>query len=237
MKHFFGILGGLGPLATLNFMQALIEKTAANNDQEHLNCITFQHASIPDRTAFILKKSNVNPYPYLKEDVKKLEQMGVDFIVMPCNTAHYFYDKLQSETSVPIINMIEETVIYIKRNYPLLKKIGILATEGTIHSNLYKDVIETNGLIVIPTPIQIQENTNFLIYNQIKKNKVFDKDLYIKIVNQMMSLGCDAIILGCTELSIMNSTMKSISLPIPLIDAQQVLVEQTIKLAGKSMVK
>ncbi|WP_242273145.1 amino acid racemase [Bacillus cereus group sp. BfR-BA-01538] len=233
MNRFFGILGGLGPQATLNFMQSLIEKTDANKDQEHMNYIAFQHATIPDRTAYILKKTEVNPFPYLKEDVKKLENMKVDFIVMPCNTAHYFYNQLQNETSIPIINMINETIVYIKKAHPTMKKIGVLATEGTIQSNLYQDVMEENRLNMIPTPIEIQENINILIYNQVKKKRAINKGLYLQIINQMISLGCELIILGCTELSVINSGMESF--PIPIVDAQRVLVEKTIELGGKTL--
>ncbi|OPA24258.1 hypothetical protein BHL53_14345 [Bacillus cereus] len=233
MNRFFGILGGLGPQATLNFMQSLIEKTDANKDQEHMNYIAFQHATIPDRTAYILKKTEVNPFPYLKEDVKKLENMKVDFIVIPCNTAHYFYNQLQNETSIPIINMINETIVYIKKAHPTMKKIGVLATEGTIQSNLYQDVMEENRLNVIPTPIEIQENINILIYNQVKKKRAINKGLYLQIINQMISLGCELIILGCTELSVINSDMESF--PIPIVDAQRVLVEKTIELGGKTL--
>lgn len=233
MNRFFGILGGLGPQATLNFMQSLIEKTDANKDQEHMNYIAFQHATIPDRTAYILKKTEVNPFPYLKEDVKKLENMKVDFIVMPCNTAHYFYNQLQNETSIPIINMINETIVYIKKAHPTMKKIGVLATEGTIQSNLYQDVMEENRLNVIPTPREIQENINILIYNQVKKKRAINKGLYLQIINQMISLGCELIILGCTELSVINSDMESF--PIPVVDAQRVLVEKTIELGGKTL--
>ncbi|QWI72919.1 amino acid racemase (plasmid) [Bacillus mycoides] len=235
MNEFFGILGGLGPQATIHFMTEVIKKTNANKDQEHMNCITFQHATIPDRTDFILKRSNIDPFPYLKEDVKKLESMGVNFIVMPCNTAHYFYKKLQNTTSVPIINMINETVVYIKKKYPSLQKIGILATEGTIQSNLYNAVIEENGLEVIPTPVKIQEATNLLIYEQVKKNKTIDKDLYLQIIHQMKSIGCELVIIGCTELSVINNITESLSLKTPIVDAQDVLVGITIRLAGKTI--
>ncbi|HDX9707750.1 TPA: aspartate/glutamate racemase family protein [Bacillus thuringiensis] len=237
MSGFFGILGGLGPQATLNFMQTLIEKTDASKDQEHMNYIAFQHATIPDRTAFILKQTDVNPFPYLKEDIKKLESMKVDFIVMPCNTAHYFYNQLQNETSVPIINMINETIKYIKKKYSVKIKIGVLATEGTIKSNLYYDVMEENGFIVISTPIEIQRITNTLIYDQVKKKKELNKEVYLKIINQMISLGCELIILGCTELSVINSNIESLAVSIPIVDAQRVLVEKTIKLGGKNIVK
>ncbi|WP_170875287.1 aspartate/glutamate racemase family protein [Virgibacillus pantothenticus] len=237
MSRFFGILGGLGPQATINFMQTLIERTVANKDQDHMNYIAFQHATIPDRTAFILKKTEANPFPYLKEDAKKLENMKVDFIVMPCNTAHYFYNQLQNEISVPIINMIDETIIYIKKNYSHIKKIGVLATEGTIRSHLYNDVIEKNGMTVIPTPIEIQQTTNILIYDQIKKKRAINQDLYLKIINQMISLGCELIILGCTELSVINSDVGSLSISLPIVDAQQVLVEKTIRLCRKNVVE
>lgn len=237
MTQFFGILGGLGPQATLDFMQTLIEKTDASKDQEHLNYIALQHPAIPDRTAYILKKTNVNPFSYLKKDLEILEKMKVDFIVIPCNTAHYFYDQLQSISSIPIINMIKETIGYIKTEYPTLKKIGVLATEGTTRANLYNNIIEENGLIVVPTPMEIQQITNVLIYDQVKKKGTINTDVYLEIINKMLTMGCELIILGCTELSVINSKLELFSMNLPIVDAQRILARKTIELCGKKVIE
>lgn len=114
MNNFLGVVGGLGPFASSYFYDLVINKTNALKDQDHIDMIILNHASIPDRTSYILGNSKESPLEYLKSDVKLLENIGAKYILITCNTAHYFYNELQSITSVPILNMIEDTVIYVK---------------------------------------------------------------------------------------------------------------------------
>ena len=95
------------------------------------------HATIPDRTAYILGKSEESPLDVMIADAKMLEAAGCDFIVLPCNTAHYFFEKIQQSIHIPLLNIIQETVSYCERRIPGVKRIGIMATEGTICSNTY----------------------------------------------------------------------------------------------------
>lgn len=107
MKNFFVILGGMGTLATTNFLNNMNKIYSPESDQEYLNYLAFNHASIPDRTAYILDKSKENPFDYLKEDILQAEKLRPDFFLITCNTAHYFYDQLAQITNIPIINMVE----------------------------------------------------------------------------------------------------------------------------------
>ncbi|MFS0782751.1 aspartate/glutamate racemase family protein [Bacillus sp. 1P06AnD] len=232
MNKCIGVLGGLGPQATVLFMEDVIKWTEAERDQEHVNCIVIQHASVPDRTAFILDSSKADPFPFLLEDVRKLTECGVECIVLPCNTAHYFYGELQSSTDVPIIHMIRETVETMAQEFPDLRKVGILATEGTIASGLYHQEMEGKKMQIIATPAGIQEDVNTLIYEQVKKQNDIDFGLYMSVLDRMANLGCEGIILGCTELSVVHSQFGCIS-AVEVIDAQQVLVKKTIQIAGK----
>ena len=110
-----GILGGLGPMSTFHFCQMLTEHTPASSDADHVDMIISSRASTPDRTAFILGKSNCDPLPVMIEEAKRLENAGAELLVIPCNTAHYFYEGLQKECRVPIINIIYETVSLLKK--------------------------------------------------------------------------------------------------------------------------
>ena len=132
-EKILGVLGGIGPLATVYFMDMLVKMTDAN-------------ATIPDRTAYILDQSQPNPLPVMEEDAKILERAGASYIAIPCNTAHYFYEQLQEAVSIPILNIIEETVGYITSQNPGVKKIGILATEGTIAARSYQKVCAARGV-------------------------------------------------------------------------------------------
>ena len=91
-----GILGGIGPLATVYFMDLIVKMTDAVKDQDHISMIVLNHAAIPDRTEFILDNSKPNPLPVMIDDAKKLQAAGADYVVMPCNTAHYFYEQIQA---------------------------------------------------------------------------------------------------------------------------------------------
>ncbi|MDO4281715.1 MAG: amino acid racemase, partial [Peptococcaceae bacterium] len=132
MKQAVGVIGGVGPMATVYFMQRVIEMTKADCDQEHINMIVFNDCDIPDRTAFITKRSPDNPVPLMAEDAERLEAAGCEFVVIPCNTAHYFYEELQRAVDIPVVNIVTETIRYAKEMTKDLRCVGILATTGTI---------------------------------------------------------------------------------------------------------
>lgn len=233
MKGYFGIIGGLGPKATATFIYNIVDRTVAERDQDHPEFILFNHPTIPDRSAYILERSNPNPLPYLIKDVQKMSEFQVSFIVIPCNTAHFFYDELQSHSEVPIVHMIRETVSHITSSFPQYKKIGILGTPGTIKSNLYQNELQKAGLSsILPTEI-IQEKVNELIFQKAKKGENIDDKAYLDVLRNMSELGCDTTIIGCTELSLIEH--EAVPHYYPIVDAQAVLVEKTILLSGKQV--
>ena len=223
-----GILGGLGPMATVYFYEMLTAKTSATCDQDHIDIVISSRASTPDRTAFILGKSKEDPLGIMVEDAKRLEEYGVDLIVMPCNTAHYFYDELSAAVKIPFINIIDETVNYCRKcGY---KKVGILATDGTIGANGYQLRLEKAGIeYEIPSP-SMQKKVMEIIYDDIKQGKRADMDKFSEISAELTSKGCCSIILGCTELSIIKRDEKLGSL---YTDSLEVLAHSSIVACGK----
>ena len=137
-----GVIGGMGPKATQLFMGMVIDKTNADKDQDHIPMVILNDTTIPDRTSAILKKDEGTVLDKLVEDAKILEATGCSVIAVPCNTSHYFIDKVQSEVSIPIINMIKETVKYIYNQKKDIKKIAVLATDGTISVRVYQKELE-----------------------------------------------------------------------------------------------
>ena len=132
-----GVIGGMGPEATSFYYARVIARTKAESDQEHINMIILSHATMPDRTQAILTG---NKLPFLKaitQDARDLEMLGVENIAIPCNTSHYFLEDIQKSTSVPIINMVEESVRYVVEAHPKVKKIGIMGTDGTMQAKTY----------------------------------------------------------------------------------------------------
>lgn len=230
MKNFFVILGGMGTLATTNFLNDMNKIYRPNKDQEYLNYLVFNHASIPDRTSYILDKNNENPLEYLKEDILQAEKMNPDFFVMTCNTAHYFYNELSKTTKVPFINIIElvkEELLKLDKN----SKIGLFATEGTIRSGLFKKPVLESGLEILENSKNLQKRINEILYDDVKARGIVDIEKYHKVLETFIEDGASHIILGCTEVSYINSLDTNRTYPI--IDSEKLLVNKTIKEALK----
>lgn len=229
MKNFFAILGGMGTLATTNFLVELNKKHSPKKDQDFFNYILFNHAEVPDRTNYILDHSAVNPLPALIEDIEKINLLKPDFIVIPCNTAHYFIKDLKKATSIPIINMIKETIKAIPFTPQSKKKIGLATTEGTLTSQLYENELLSEGYEVVLPTAALQNKINHLIYNYIKEQSIVNFSLYEEILEDFKQLGNDFTLLGCTELSLANSRYPLKQFPV--IDTEKILLDRTYQLA------
>lgn len=226
-----GILGGLGPMATVYFYEMITEHTKANCDQEHINMVISSHATTPDRTAFILGKSKENPLPAMIEEANKLVAYGADIIVLPCNTAHYFYEELSRAVEAPIINIIKETVLYCAERG--MKKIGVFATEGTVKTGSYGKVCREYGIEEVYPCEASQKIINEIIYDNIKQGKSADMHRFSQVVSELEAQGCETVILGCTELSLIK---KSEKLSDYFTDSLEALARATIRACGKESV-
>ncbi len=228
MKNPVGVLGGLGPLATDYFFHLVIEHTKAQKDQDHIDMILFNHAGTYDRTEYIIGKSKNSPLPTLIEDAKKLEALGCSFIVMPCNTSHYFFDEIKKEVSIPFLNMIDITLQKIKNG-----KVGIMATDGTIKAKVYEKKMREKGLIPFLPEEEIQKNIMHFIYHGVKSGKKVSKDDFDKVIEYFFKKGCDYVILGCTELSTIYTDLKIKDERI--VDSLTSLADATILKCGKEL--
>ena len=224
-----GILGGLGPASGVLFCDMLTRHTLAERDQDHLNFILSSRADTPDRTAFILGRSEENPAPSMIREVERLVAAGADIIAIPCNTAHYFYESVKTASPVPIINIIDQTVDYCR--FTGARRIGVLATEGTISSGAYKTVIEGAGLEYIVCSEDEQAVINTIIYGEIKKGLRPSVDAFMAVAESLQKKGCDKLILGCTELSLLR---EATALDQRFVDSLEVLALSAIKLCGKT---
>ena len=224
-----GILGGLGPASGVLFCDMLTRHTKADSDQEHLNFILSSRADTPDRTSYILNRSETNPAPVMIREVERLVLAGADMIAIPCNTAHYFYESIRCATDVPIINIIHQTVDFCR--FAGAKKVGVLATEGTISSGAYKTVLEAADIEYLTCSQEEQQTVNSIIYDEIKKGLPPDLDAFMKIADSLCNQGCDKLILGCTELSLLNQGIPHND---RFVDSLEVLALSAIKLCGKT---
>ncbi len=224
-----GVLGGLGPMSTAYFCELLISHTKAACDADHIDMIVSSRASTPDRTAFILGTSTVDPLPVMREEAARLCRAGAELIVIPCNTAHYFYKGLQEGCPVPILNIIEETVRHLRSMG--VCRFGLLATEGTARAGAYHSVAEPQGLCcILPSPEE-QAVISDLIYGKIKQNNPVDMDAFLRVCQALQERGCERLVLGCTELSLLKRSGLDDGL---FVDSLEVLAYQTIRLCRKT---
>ena len=226
-----GVLGGMGPQATQVFYQYVLDRTDASCDQEHLPTLILSDTLMPDRTQAILSGNTEPVYQRLLKDAKLLEDCGCTAIAIPCNTSHYFVDRLQGEISTPIIHMIRETARYLSQQGK--RRPGILATDGTIHSGMYQTACAEFGLEAVAPDADIQKIVMSVIYDEIKRGEQGSREKFVQIDRALRSMGCDCAILACTELSVFRNYHKLP--PFYYVDAMQVLAEQAVVRCGKQL--
>lgn len=226
----FGIIGGLGPMATAYLLQLIVDMTDAKTDQEHLDAIIFNRPGVPDRTAYILDHSKPSPVPPMVDMAQKLEALGVCAIGTPCVTAHSFHEELQSSVQVPFVHMVQETAAYLKAAG--CRKAGIMATSGTVHMGLFQKALSEAGLDYALPDEAMQKNVMSLIYDNVKAGLPADMAKFRAVSDALRKDGCDAVILGCTELSIIKRDNEIGS---GYLDALEVLARAAILTCGKKI--
>ena len=224
-----GVIGGLGPAATAEFLRRVIRWTDAASDQEHADLVVLQHSSIPDRTAHILDASAPDPGPALAADARRLEGLGVSAIVIPCNTARAFIDEIQGAVSIPVVDIVGAAVDDAVAFFPDATVVGILATSGTLASGTYDHALEALGVTAVAPSAAQQERVMELIYGQVKAGRPADRGLLAGAIEEVESRGAGVVILGCTELSVAASDWD---FGPRVVDALDSLARRTVSLAG-----
>ena len=213
-----GVLGGVGPMATVYFQQMVLELTEASCDQDHLDMLVSNHATIPDRTAFILGESRLSPRFDMAQDAQMLARAGCDFLVLPCNTAHFFYEHIQNAVSIPLLNIIEGTV-----------------SACAEQANTYDIMCRRFGLSCIYPDAATQKQVTAVIYDGVKAGRHIRAKEMAALYNRMREEGCDAIVLGCTELSVAHRDLELHAAHPDVIDSLETLARRTIEYAGKRL--
>lgn len=225
-----GVIGGLGPIATAHFMELVINMTDARTDQAHLPMIVYNMPYIPDRTAYILDNTQEDPLPEMLRIGQALQMQGVSRIAIPCVTAHYFFDRLEAGIPVPIINGVRETVRHLKENG--IEAVGIMATDGTIQSKIFHRELCARGLTPVVPDEQAQKAVMHLIFENVKAGKPAQMDKFFAAAQALRDQGAQAIILGCTELSLIKRDHR---IGAGFIDAMEVLAQQSVLACGKPL--
>ncbi|WP_125777098.1 aspartate/glutamate racemase family protein [Antribacter gilvus] len=227
-----GVIGGVGPLATAYFLELVVRLTEAERDQDHVDLVVLNHATIPDRTDFVLGRSTLDPGPVLARDARRLEAFGVSFLVMPCNTAHYFTRHVTDAVSVPFVSIVEAVVEAACDRVPGLSTVGVLATEGTVASGVYADAFARSRVKVLEPDVADQQIVSAVIYDQVKAGRPVDVDALRGVAGRLAARGAAVVVLGCTELSVVAADHGLLDDPLYL-DSLDVLARETITRAGR----
>lgn len=226
-KKVLGVIGGLGPVATANFIELVATMTDAATDQEHLEMIVFNTPSIPDRTGYILDNTKPSPLGQMADIGTKLASLGADYIAIPCMTAHYFYEPLSQKVPVPIIHALEETVLHLRAHG--IHRVGIMATDGTIASRIFHRVLEKHGMEPVTPDVSAQADMMHLIYRNIKAGLPPEMNRFDRVRDALIQDGAQAIILGCTELSLIK---RDHPIGPGFINTLEVLAQQSVIRCG-----
>jgi len=227
-----GILGGMGPEATVDLFAKIIRATPARRDQDHLHIVIDNRPQVPDRTAAIFGQGE-DPLPELLRGLRLLLTAGVDLIAMPCNTAHYFHRDLQAAAGgVPVLHMMQEVAAYCRRQPADLRRVGLLATTGTLRSRLYQVALAAADLEVLIPDAQGQERVMRAIYDPqtgIKAGHYAEPRRLLRAeAARLVRRGAQAVIAGCTEIPL---ALSPADVDVLYIDATEVLARAVVRRA------
>jgi aspartate racemase len=228
-EKIIGILGGMGPEATADLYMKIIRATKVEKDQDHRRVIIDSNAKIPDRTAAIQGRGP-SPLPMLVETGLNLQRAGADLIIIPCNTAHYYHGDLQRKLKIPVLHMIGLSAEKTREKHPEVKKAGLLASDGTLMSRLYQQSWEKQGIEIMEPKAETQKNVMKAIYQYIKRGDLEPgRRLLYDASLELIGAGAEAIICGCTEVSIV---LHDGDLAVPVLDPMQDLAEEAVRLSA-----
>lgn len=232
MNKTIGILGGMGPMATCDLMKKIIENTDASCDQEHVRICVDSNTNIPDRTAAILGEGK-DPRPEMIKSAVRLQSMGADVMIVPCNTAHCFLPDVEKCVDIPILHMPRETARALQAQG--VRIAAVLATDGTLRTGLYDQELTNLGITPIHPEPEDQKMIMSIIYDYVKAGKSYPYPERLAAMQERLARqGVECMILGCTELPI---AFSQINTTLPTIDPTTVLAQAAILYTNNKLKK
>ncbi len=227
-----GILGGMGPEATLDCYSKIIKSTPAKSDQDHLRVIIDSNPKVPDRTAAIIGEGK-SPVPALVQGCRALRGAGADFIIIPCVSAHFFIEEVRQQTRIPILSIFDVVAETLANDHPQIKTVGLMGTTGTISGGLFQKRLAAEGIkTIVPDDIH-QSKIMKAIYDiknslSARSRAQIAADL-IATAEELISNGARGIVAGCTEIPL---ALKQEHLSVPYFDALSILARAAVFEAG-----
>jgi len=224
-----GILGGMGPAASAEFITRLIAQTPATHDQEHMPFVLWNEPRIPDRSTSMQAGDNA-PLLWLLQGIQALKTVGCDHIVIPCNSAHFWYDDM-AKMGVPITHIVDSIADQLQILNLKNTTIGILGTQGTIEYGIYQTRLEQQGWhCLVPDRAEMDFFVQPAI-DLIKAGKIMESQLLLmKVIHSLIDRGAQAIVLGCTELPLSIGITSEQG--VPIVNSIDSLVQAVIKKSG-----
>lgn len=231
-----GILGGMGPEATLNCFDKIIQNTPAGKDQDHLRVIIDSNPKIPDRTAAIFGKGP-SPLPLLIQGCRNLQQAGADFIIMPCISAHYFQEELRRQITLPFVSIFDVVAESISRDHSQIKAVGLLGTTGTIQGGLFQKRLKQEGIETVICNDEVQGQVMAAIYDiknaRAERSREAITAALADAAQILVNMGAQGIIAGCTEIPLV---LSAADVTVPYFDSLSILARAAIREAGANLV-
>ena len=231
-ERVIGVLGGMGPEATIDLFTKVVKLTGARTDQEHLRLLIDSNPKIPNRVLAIQGRGP-SPVPELRRSARALARAGADFIVMPCVTAHYFHQQLQRTSAIPIVHLVRETAAHVRSRFPQASGVGLLATTSTIEAGLFQKAFEGPPLQVLTPSGGVQERSVMRAIFGRKGIKAigpsaWSKRLILDAARTLVARGAQVVIAGCTDIALV---LKDGDLSVPVVDPTSVLAQVAIERA------
>lgn len=225
-----GVLGGMGPDATVAFMQRVIDATPAEDDIDHVHLLVDNNPKVPSRIKALIDGDGENPGPVIAAMARRLERAGASFLVMPCNTAHYYWKDAQEAVDIPVWHIVERTLDAIAARMPGAR-MGMLCSPALRKVGLYEGFLDARGLsLVYPE----DETTVLEVIRAVKRGQGRDPDTldaFSSAAAQVRERGADILVLACTELSVIGDALL---IDAPVIDTVQVLAEEVVAATNRN---
>lgn len=231
-----GILGGMGPEATVDCFAKIIKSTPAQKDQDHLRIVIDCNPKVPDRTAAILGKGE-SPVDQMVKSGQALERAGADFIIIPCVSAHMFLEDLQRQINLPVLSIFDAVAEAIQKDYPEIESVGLMAATGTVSGGLFQRRLGSASIASLTPHQEDQEQVMAAIYNikssQPKRSRAQVTADLIEVAEKLVAAGAQGIIAGCTEIPL---ALGQDDLSVPYFDSLVLLARAAIVRAGREPV-
>jgi aspartate racemase len=220
-----GVIGGLGPEATLDFFAKVLHHSHAAKDQDHIHVILENNPKTPNRNDAIAGRGP-SPGPALAAMARALERAGADFVVMACNTAHAYEADIRAALTKPFISLISEVVDEVRRLHPDAKRVGVLATQGSRDAKIFVPAFAQHGIDVVQLDEASQAQFMSLLYRIKSGDRGKDvRDGMQELGENLVAMGADILIAGCTEVPLVLKQGDNTKI---LIDSTDVLAKRSV---------